>query len=144
MGGLFGGLFSLFGFAHGGAFLRGRVQPFARGGVVRRPTLFPMARGLGLMGEAGPEAVMPLTRLPGGDLGVKAGASAPVVNMPVTIINETGVQARAETRQERGPAGDIRTYVRLVAQHIAGEDLPRRGPVAQSLERNYGLNRQVW
>jgi phage-related minor tail protein len=47
------------------------VQAFANGGVVRGPTLFPMANGTGLMGEAGPEAVMPLTRV-GGKLGVRA------------------------------------------------------------------------
>jgi len=41
-------------------------------GVIDRATLFPMARGAGVMGEAGPEAVMPLTRLPGGNLGVKS------------------------------------------------------------------------
>jgi hypothetical protein len=46
--------------------------PFARGGIVDRPTIFPMAHGMGLMGEAGPEAVMPLTRTAGGELGVKA------------------------------------------------------------------------
>jgi uncharacterized protein YjgD (DUF1641 family) len=69
---LFGGLDSLFGFASGGAFNLGVVQPFAKGGVVDSPTIFPFAQGLGLMGEAGPEAVMPLTRTAGGELGVKA------------------------------------------------------------------------
>lgn len=58
--------------AHGLAFAGGEVQPFAKGGVVSRPTLFPFAKGIGLMGEAGPEAILPLTRLPGGDLGVRA------------------------------------------------------------------------
>jgi TP901 family phage tail tape measure protein/lambda family phage tail tape measure protein len=63
------------------------VTPFAYGGVVRSPTTFPMANGgMGLMGEAGAEAIMPLTRLPSGDLGVKSeGGSGPpiVVNMNV-------------------------------------------------------------
>lgn len=57
-------------FANGAAFSRGHVTAFARGGVVNRPTLFPMATGAGLMGEAGPEAVMPLQRGPNGRLGV--------------------------------------------------------------------------
>lgn len=56
------------GFADGGVFAGGNVVPFARGGIVRRATLFP----LGLMGEAGPEAIMPLERGPGGALGVRA------------------------------------------------------------------------
>jgi len=57
---------------------------YAKGGVIGKPTIFPMAGGMGLMGEAGPEAVMPLTRLPGGDLGVKSegGAkAAPIINI---------------------------------------------------------------
>ncbi len=65
-------IFGLFGFADGGVLAGGNIVPFARGGIVDRPTIFPMAHGLGLMGEAGPEAVMPLTRTAGGELGVKA------------------------------------------------------------------------
>ncbi len=52
---------------------RGRIAPFAQGGIVNRPTLFPMANGAGLMGEAGPEAILPLRRGPDGRLGVAAG-----------------------------------------------------------------------
>ena len=44
--------------------------PFAYGGIVDRPTVFPMANGAGLMGEAGPEAIMPLRRTSSGALGV--------------------------------------------------------------------------
>lgn len=72
-GGLLGGLTSLFGggFAKGGVFAGGHeVTAFARGGVVAGPTVFPFANGIGLMGEAGPEAIMPLSRGPGGRLGV--------------------------------------------------------------------------
>ena len=68
----FGGLFgNLFGNANGNAFQGGRVTPFATGGVVSSPTLFPMRGGTGLMGEAGPEAILPLTRI-NGKLGVRA------------------------------------------------------------------------
>ena len=60
-------------FANGAAFAGGNVIPFARGGIVDRPTLFPMSAGrTGVMGEAGEEAIMPLRRLPGGRLGVEA------------------------------------------------------------------------
>jgi TP901 family phage tail tape measure protein len=66
----------------------GEMQNFATGGVVHRPTMFPMANGgVGLMGEAGAEAIMPLTRLPSGDLGVKAeggGGKNVIVNMNIT------------------------------------------------------------
>lgn len=71
---IFGGgdLGSLFGFSEGAAIQGGKVIPFAKGGIVTRPTIFPMAHGLGLMGEAGAEAIMPLKRTPSGDLGVQA------------------------------------------------------------------------
>jgi TP901 family phage tail tape measure protein len=50
----------------------GKLNKFAKGGIVSRPTNFAFGRGkLGLMGEAGPEAIMPLTRV-GGKLGVSA------------------------------------------------------------------------
>lgn len=50
------------------------VLPFARGGVVSRPSYFPMTNGAaGLMGEAGPEAILPLARGSDGRLGVRSG-----------------------------------------------------------------------
>lgn len=67
-------------FASGAGFSQGRVMPFAQGGVVSGPTAFPMRGGLGLMGEAGPEAIMPLRRGPDGRLGVAVhgGGARPV------------------------------------------------------------------
>lgn len=59
-------------FADGAPFSQGRVTPFATGGVVTGPISFPMRGGRGLMGEAGPEAIMPLARGPDGKLGVRA------------------------------------------------------------------------
>lgn len=57
--------------ANGNAFSNGNVVPYANGGVVGGPTYFPMAGGkTGLMGEAGPEAIMPLKRGKDGKLGV--------------------------------------------------------------------------
>ena len=59
--------------ASGNAFSGGGLLPFADGGVVNSPTLFGMQGGLGLMGEAGPEAIMPLARGADGSLGVRSG-----------------------------------------------------------------------
>jgi uncharacterized membrane protein YgcG len=60
-------------FAKGGAFDAGNVIPFAKGDIFDKPMTFPMPKGkLGMMGEAGPEAIMPLTRGPDGKLGVRA------------------------------------------------------------------------
>lgn len=80
-------------FANGGAFSQGRVMPFAKGGVVSSPTGFPMRGGMGLMGEAGPEAIMPLARGPDGRLGVQAaGVRAVNVVMNITTPDVQGFQ----------------------------------------------------
>jgi phage-related minor tail protein len=77
--GLVGGIMP---FATGGAFSQGRVMPFAKGGLVSSPTMFPMRGGRGLMGEAGPEAILPLARGADGRLGVQAGGGG----RPVTVV----------------------------------------------------------
>lgn len=89
-GGGFGSdLFSLFGgssgmfFAKGAAFESGNVTRMARGSIVNSPTVFPMASGMGLMGEAGPEAVIPLKRTASGDLGVQGGAGGSTYNITI-------------------------------------------------------------
>ena len=69
-------------FAKGGTFLQGQVMPFAKGGVVSQPTNFGLRQGTGLMGEAGPEAIMPLTRGADGRLGVQAAGGG----RPVTVV----------------------------------------------------------
>ena len=72
-------------FADGAAFSQGKVTPFAKGGVVSRATKFPMRSGTGLMGEAGPEAIMPLTRGADGKLGVRSHVAARPVNVTMNI-----------------------------------------------------------
>ncbi len=61
--------------------------PFAKGGVVTSPVIFPFADGVGLMGEQGPEAIMPLTRNNKGELGVKTGSSQGAAPVEITIMN---------------------------------------------------------
>ena len=72
-------------FADGGAFSGGsQIQAYANGGVVGGPTTFPMSGGkTGLMGEAGPEAIMPLKRGSNGKLGVQmeGGGGGDVINI---------------------------------------------------------------
>ena len=83
IGKLIGGLF-----ADGAAFQGGRVIPFAKGGIVTKPTIFPMARGMGLMGEAGPEAVMPLKRTADGSLGVTSeGGGGTHITMNINAVD---------------------------------------------------------
>lgn len=76
---------SILPFANGGAFSQGKVMPFAKGGIVGSPTYFNMAGGTGLMGEAGPEAIMPLTRGANGKLGVQAAGGGGSTNITMNI-----------------------------------------------------------
>jgi hypothetical protein len=117
-------------YAKGGTFANG-IQPFANGGIVNSPTLFKFANGgamrTGLMGEAGPEAIMPLKRGADGKLGVQAAglreamgsapgsaAGSPVLNMSFQSTNINGVeyvsrdqleQAMAQTRRQASRDG---------------------------------------
>ena len=92
-GGLNALVSSIMPYAQGGAFTQGRVMPFAKGGVVTSPTTFPMRGATGLMGEAGPEAIMPLTRSADGRLGVQAQGGGTVnVTMNITTPDVQGFQ----------------------------------------------------
>lgn len=61
------------------------IRPFADGGVIASPAYFPLGQGLGLMGERGAEAIMPLSRGPDGRLGVRAGGGEPGRPLSVTV-----------------------------------------------------------
>jgi hypothetical protein len=73
------------GFEKGGSFTQGRVMPFANGGIVNGPVTFPMRGGTGLMGEAGPEAIMPLSRGADGRLGVRTDGGGRAVNVTMNV-----------------------------------------------------------
>lgn len=94
-GGLQSMLAGMLPFSKGAAFASGRVAAFARGGVVDGPTHFPMRGGLGLMGEAGPEAIVPLARGADGKLGVRGGSpggGSVQVTMNITTPDVAGFQ----------------------------------------------------
>ena len=119
--GVTGGLNSLFsGLLGGGASgvipaAAGGIKPFAAGGVIGTPTYFPLMNGgTGLAGEAGPEAILPLTRGPDGQLGVASaggGGSGPNVTIHISTPDAdsfrrsesyiTGQIARAVARGQR-------------------------------------------
>jgi len=64
------------------------VRPFAKGGVISAPTYFPLQSGLGVAGEAGAEAILPLTRGSDGRLGVASSGSAPIsISMNIQTSN---------------------------------------------------------
>ncbi|MGB3445821.1 MAG: phage tail tape measure protein [Xanthobacteraceae bacterium] len=90
----------------------GAVKPFAAGGVIGTPTYFPMMDGgVGLAGEAGPEAIMPLKRGPDGRLGVSGagGGNSITVQIATPDVDSfrrsenyiTGQIARAVARGQR-------------------------------------------
>jgi len=86
-----------FGFAKGGAFQGGMPVPFASGGVIQSPIAFPMGSGrMGIAGERGAEAIMPLSRGPDGRLGVAAPRGQ---GMQVTF-NVTATDADSFRRSE--------------------------------------------
>ncbi|MDC9823828.1 phage tail tape measure protein [Devosia sp. ZB163] len=72
------------------------VTPFAKGGVLASPAYFPLGRGLGLAGEAGAEAILPLARGSDGRLGV-AGGGGGAVNV---TFNVTASDARSFAASE--------------------------------------------
>ena len=82
LGGFFGWLFN----AKGNVFNNGQLLAYAGGGVVDSPTMFPMRGGrTGLMGEAGPEAILPLKRGAGGRLGVESNGQSGSIVVPITV-----------------------------------------------------------
>lgn len=128
-GGLLGGAFSMLFNAKGNAFSNGNVTPFANGGIVSSPTMFPMANGMGLMGEAGAEAIMPLKRTASGDLGVKS--TPPVVNVNVQNYGNDNVQV-----EQRGD------NIEVIISQIASSISRGTGDVGKAIEGRYGLRKQ--
>lgn len=132
--GIFGtiisGIGKLFGFAKGGAF-DGGAQRFAKGGaftnqIVNRPTQFRFAKGIGLMGEAGPEAIMPLGRDSNGRLGVYArdgssGSGVQYVQVPYIVSVEA----------------DDNGSIKAMMKQVSGETVAQAAPsIVQSANKS--------
>ncbi len=135
------------GFAKGGVpdlvpFAAGGMPPLPafRNSIVERPTFFAMGGARrGVMGEAGSEAIMPLTRGPGGRLGVAAhgGDGGVVVNV---INNAGGVKVSQSKRNENGSS-----IIDVVIDQVKGavvDDIARGGSIADAMSNTFGLNRR--
>lgn len=105
-----------------GGVISGGVKKFAAGGVVTRPTIFPMAHGMGLMGEAGAEAIMPLRRLGNGRLGVEANGGG-TNNVTVNVSVEGGKMS--SSGDATGNAAEIG---KLVAKAVQVELVQQKRP----------------
>jgi lambda family phage tail tape measure protein len=100
LGNIFSGLFN----AKGNVFDAGRLVPFAKGGIVSSPSMFPLSGGqTGIMGEAGAEAIMPLRRMANGRLGVEAGTTSKNGRSSGTTVylDARGADVGAVTRIEQ-------------------------------------------
>jgi phage-related minor tail protein len=120
--------------AKGGMFDMG-VQQFAKGAmftnqIVSQPTLFKFAQGTGLMGEAGPEAIMPLKRDQNGNLGVRSTQQ----NVEVVVNNYSNQQA--ETKETVDSRGNRKIEV-IVGDMVAGEMGRKNSSMQQSLAQNF-------
>ena len=126
-------------FANGGVFENNNVTPFAKGGVVTKPTIFPFANGIGLMGEAGPEAIMPLKRH-NGKLGVEASGAGNSGNniTNVTVINNAK-DTETETRETTAANGTRNIEVFILSK--VKEDMGKGG-FDKTFAGNFGINRQ--
>lgn len=125
-----------------------KATPFAKGGtftntIVDSPTLFKFAKGTGMMGEAGPEAIMPLTRNRAGQLGVVAtmGQQQPQANSVVVNVIESPGNGGQQSRSSSNGVDVITILVDKVKSSIASDVTRGQGAVPDALSRSYGLNR---
>jgi len=135
----FGSMFGMpvMGFAQGGIGFGAtgglNLKAFQHGGIIARPTLFRLTSGLGLAGEAGAEAILPLTKI-GDDLGVKAIVPG---SPKVTVINNTGVTAKSEVSMSDD--GELQI---VLEREITGM-LARGGPLLNTLLNVLDVRRRV-
>ena len=123
--GIVGSIMGAFGFANGGAFQGGsQIQAFANGGVVGGPTMFPMNGGkTGLMGEAGPEAIMPLKRGANGKLGVEASGGGAATVSQNFYFTANGDESVKRIIQQEAPRIANLTQKQIMDQRRRGGNM---------------------
>jgi lambda family phage tail tape measure protein len=121
-------------FAANGAYFDGPVSYFASGGIFSQPTAFKYGSNkTGVMGEAGPEAILPLKRGSGGDLGVKASVTPVTIN----VINQSGNEVKQT--ETTGPNGE-----KMIDILITGKvrEAIGSGKLDKVMNQSYGLKRR--
>lgn len=114
---------------------------FAKGGmftnsIVDQPTTFKFAKGVGVMGEAGPEAIMPLKRDSSGNLGVRAQGG----NTQVVVNNYSS--EKAEARETVDSRGNRKIEV-VVGDMVAGEVSRGGSSSNKAMKNTFGLKPQL-
>jgi lambda family phage tail tape measure protein len=121
-------------FAMGGVFDYNGLKKFASGGVVSAPTTFGYGKGqAGVMGEAGPEAIIPLRRGSGGELGV----AASVTPVNINIINQSGNEVQQQ--ETTGPNGEKQIDI-LITNKV--RDGIASGRYDKVFKQSYGMARK--
>lgn len=115
--------------ANGGVFDRG-ISDYSNS-IVDRPTFFKFASGSGLMGEAGPEAIMPLKRGSDGKLGVSMHGPSGGSGVTVNVINNAGAAVQTKERQE----ADGSISIDVLVDRLVANKLSTRGTAANSTLR---------
>ncbi|WP_288074409.1 phage tail tape measure protein [Pseudomonas sp.] len=128
--------------ALGGAW-SGGVQMFADGGaftnsIVSKPTAFGMANGkTGVMGEAGEEAIMPLTRTSSGKLGVMAmggGSGGTQINVEVHIDGEGNASSTSDAPGYDLFGKELATFVEQKYQELRSRDMRQGGVINNAIK----------
>lgn len=131
--------------ANGNVFSGGNISSYS-GSVVSSPTLFSAgtkvpayATGAGLMGEAGPEGIFPLTRI-GGKLGVRAEmpeSQGTVIQQSIKINVQNNSSAEVSTRESRDNQGNVN--IEMMIEEVNAKAMKRPGsPIYKSMQNTWG------
>lgn len=144
MGGLIGGGGAsagpgpFFGNALGGVYNSPGLSAYS-GQIVSKPTLFPFAKGIGLMGEAGSEAILPLKRGPGGYLGVRSEGGGGVT---VNVINQSGAHVETRERTDESGMPVIDVLLTQLDRKMAAGIRSGNSQSGQAMQSTFGLRRR--
>ena len=132
-------------FAQGGALSARGLEPY-RNSVVSQPTIFPFASGgtFGLMGEAGPEAILPLVRMPSGALGVRALPESRTqghvgkTNVEVNVYAPPGSKVEQSRRSQDG-----KEQVDIYIDQTVANSIRPGTKTYRAMREVFGLNQMV-
>ena len=119
-----------------GAYFNGKAAYFAKGGVVNGATPFSYGGGKpGVMGESGPESIMPLKRTASGDLGVQATPSN--TNISINVMNTSDAQVETKTTTKSDGTKQIDFYIKKKLVESLTD-----GSLDKTMSQNYNLRRK--